>query len=237
MVLTTSASRARSVDVGERYEHARRRFTAVIEAASPEDLERIVPPTPAWRVRDVLAHVVGIASDLNAEDFGSGDGDAWTTRQVEVRRDRSTSAILAEWDREAPSFEDGLRLFGYGIGAHYVGDLHAHLQDIRMTLGLDAERDPEIVLVALDFYLESLDETLRARGIGALELIVGEERHVAGSGAAVASVKGDAFEILRSLSGRRSLRQIRALDWTGDVDLLAPQLSRYPAPEDDIVDL
>ncbi len=225
------------MDVGERYERTRQRFTAVIEAASAADLERIVPPTPAWRVRDVFAHVVGITSDLNAQDFGSGDGEAWTTRQVEVRRDRPMPDIVAEWDREAPRFEEGLRLFGYGMGAHYVGDLHAHLQDIRMTLGLNAERDPETVLVALDFYLESLDETLRDRGIGALELIVGEERHVAGRGAAVASLKGDAFEILRSLSGRRSLRQIRALDWMGDVDLFAPQLSRYPSPEDDIVDV
>ena len=31
--------------------------------------------------------------------------------------------IIAAWDHEAPTFEDGLRLFGYQVGNHFVGDL------------------------------------------------------------------------------------------------------------------
>ncbi len=231
MVLPSSASRATTVDTGELYELNRQRLIATMRAASSEQLARSVPATPAWSVRDALAHVVGITADLNALDFGTGDPEAWTAHQVETRREDSIEEIVEEWDREATKFEDGLRLFGYGIGSHYVADLHAHLQDVRMTLGLDAARDPETVLVALDFYLESLDETLRETGSSAIELLVGGERHVAGEPPVLASVKGDAFELLRSLSGRRSLEQIRALDWDGDADLLAPQLSRYPRPE------
>ena len=111
------------------------------------------------------------------------------------------------------------------------------MQDVRTTLGLDAARDPETVLVALDFYLKSLDDTLRETGSGAIELFIGRERHVAGVPPVSASVKGDPFELLRSLSGRRSLEQIRALDWEGDADSLAPQLSRYPLPNTPLLDL
>jgi uncharacterized protein (TIGR03083 family) len=237
MVLASSASRATSVDTGELYELNRQRLVATIRAASGEELARSVPATPAWSIRDVLAHVVGISADLNALDFGTGDPEAWTAHQVESRREDSIEVIVDEWDREATKFEDGLRLLGYGIGSHYVADLHAHMQDVRMALGLDAARDPQTVLVALDFYLESLDETLRGTGSNAIELFVGEERHVVGVPPVVASVKGDPFELLRSLSGRRSLDQIRALDWDGDADSLAPQLSRYPLPEAPLLEL
>jgi hypothetical protein len=122
------------------------------------------------------------------------------------------------------------------MGAHYVADLHAHLQDVHLTLGLPAVRDPQTVLVALDFYLESLDQSLREERAGALEIVAGEERHVAGAGAVRASVSGEPFEVLRALSGRRSLAQILSLDWTGDVGTIAPQVSRYPFPEHDIDD-
>jgi hypothetical protein len=105
-----------------------------------------------------------------------------------------------------------------------------------LTLGLSAARDPDTVLVALDFYLESLDEALRADEVGAIEVIAEEEHHLVGGEAPIACVSGHPFEILRSLSGRRSLNQIRALDWTGEVDRMAPLLSRYPLPEGDLGD-
>ena len=34
-----------------------------------------------------------------------------------------SSDVVAAWDHEAPTFEDGLRLFGYQVGNHFVGDL------------------------------------------------------------------------------------------------------------------
>ena len=69
-----------------------------------------------WTVRDVVAHVVGIAADLNAGRFGSGSADDWAAEQVRSRKDRSVDELSDEWDLEAPRFEDGLRLFGYELG-------------------------------------------------------------------------------------------------------------------------
>lgn len=224
------------MDTGELYERTRQRFISVVRDASPTDLERIVAPTPAWSVRDALAHVVGITADLNALDFGAGDSSAWTARQVAIRRRRTIEEIITEWDREAARFEEGLGLLGYSIGAHYVADLHAHLQDVHLALGLPAVRDQETVLVALDFYLESLDEALREEGLGALEIVTGEERHVAGPGEVRASLRADPFEVLRALSGRRSLAQVLSFEWTGDARSIAPRLSRYPFPERDFDD-
>jgi hypothetical protein len=47
----------------------------------------------------------------------------------------------------------------------------------------------------------------------------------------VAGVTAEPFELFRSLSGRRSRDQIRAMDWTRDPEPLLEVLSPYPFPE------
>jgi uncharacterized protein (TIGR03083 family) len=229
-VLESAAARAATVDCGELYERLRRELIGLVTGLDTDALAVEVPATPGWQVRDVVAHVVGIAADLNAQRFGPEDPDGWTRRQVEERRSRALEEIVEEWDTEAPRFEEGLRLLGYEIGSHYVADLHAHVQDVRSALGLEAERDRTAVLVSLDFYLHSLDGALRSAERGAVEIAVDGESHVAGAGKVRASLRGDPFEVLRALSARRSRDQIRALDWSGDVDAVLDLLARYPLP-------
>jgi uncharacterized protein (TIGR03083 family) len=235
-VLESSADRAASVDCGALYEELRQELIALVRALDAEDLDRRVPATPGWRIRDALTHVTGITADLNRLDFGGLDPDAWTARQVERHRTSPIEQIITEWDAEAPTFEEGLRLLGYETGSHFVGDLHAHLQDVRATLGLAPQDAETTVRVALDFYLHSLDEALRTDAAGTLTVVAGGERHVAGDGQPEATLTADAFEVLRALSGRRSLRQVLALEWTGAADALAPTVSRYPLPRTDLRD-
>ena len=140
-------------------------------------------------------------------------------RSCPRRRDLAVAAIVAEWVREAPVFEAGLRLFGYEEGSHFVADLHAHHQDVRGALGLSRDDDPLTVAVALDHYLGFLDQLLLAAQWGTLEVVAGNEaRLVGGAGVPRAGVSGSAFDVLRSFSARRSAAQIRALEWHGDAD-------------------
>jgi hypothetical protein len=131
---------------------------------------------------------------------------------------REVEDLVAEWERESPTFEQGVAAFGYRFGSHYVADLHAHCQDVRQALALPADRDEIAVRVALDHYLSYYDEVLRAIPDMRLEVVAGGERHVLGAGRLRATAHAEPFELLRALSGRRSERQIRALDWSGDVD-------------------
>ena len=62
---------ARSVDCGEIYELKRRELVELLRSLSTGELAITVPATPEWSVRDVLCHVVGIAADLNARNFGA----------------------------------------------------------------------------------------------------------------------------------------------------------------------
>ena len=124
------------------YERVRQEFVTTVSALSEVELGVRVPATPAWSVRDVLGHVVGLAADLDALRFPSADDDgtAWTAVQVRRGRDRTLSELLGEWDVQAPTFEAGLRAFGYEFGSHFVADVHAHYQDVRGALSFAPRR-------------------------------------------------------------------------------------------------
>ena len=214
--------------------------------ALPEsELRARVPATPEWSVRDVLAHVVGLACDLNAERFPAADdigGVEWGRLQVERARDLTLRDLIAEWDREAPKFEDGLRTFGYEVGSHFLADLYVHFQDVRSAVGASPSADEPAVAVALDHYLGYLSELLAGEGWGTLEVVVGEETRVLGcEGRHRARLTTEPSELLRVVSGRRSAAQIRALDWDGDLDRVLELLQTvltgaYSLPQVDLVE-
>ena len=225
----------RDIDCGALYRRTRRELIDLVRSLSDEQSGRMVPATPAWSIHDVVSHLVGITADLNAGNFGSGDADAWTGAQVGARRTRSIDELSTEWETEGPRFEEGLRLLGYGIGSHYVGDLTQHVADIDHTIGRKFEHG-QALIVGLDFYLDSFHETLSAAEVGSVALWIGDEEWVLGRGPRVASLTAGRFEIFRCLGGRRSARQIRALDWTGDLASILPLVSRYSLPPKDIVE-
>ncbi len=197
----------------------------------------MVPATPAWSVHDVVSHLVGIAADLNASRVGPGDADVWTAEQVRTRRDRSIEQLDAEWEKEAQKFEEGLRVLGYEIGSHFVGDLLQHTADINHALGRGRLEDDEALVVALDFYLDLFHQTLKAAAVGSVAVRILDEEWTLGSGPVVATLTASRFEVFRCLGGRRSEHQIRALEWSGDLDTVLAFVSPYPLPTTDIVEV
>lgn len=212
------------VDVGAVYRQIRQHLVAELATCTVDERARPVPAAPDWSVHDVLAHVVGLAAALNAQHFPEADdagGVAWNDAQVAARSDRSIAELAQEWEVEGPTFEDGLRLFGYEFGSHFVADLLTHLIDVRQALGRPVVPDDEAVAVALDHYLGFLDEQLTAARWGGLAVITGPRSWVigdAGGAPARASVTASPFDLLRSFSARRTLDQIRALAWQGEVE-------------------
>jgi hypothetical protein len=153
---------------------------------------------------------------------------------VRARRGRAVADLTSEWELESPRFEEGLRLLGYEIGSHYLGDLLQHVGDIRHALGLASPTDDTALAVALDFYLVSFEQSLRRSGPGAVCVTVGPEAWTLGDGEPIAGIDAARYELFRALGGRRSEGQIRAMTWTGDVAAVLPFVSRYPLPTDPI---
>ena len=225
----------RDVDCGAVYDEKRRELIARVRSLTPAELALTVPATPAWSVQDVLAHVVGITADLNANRFGSGSPDEWTAAQVDSRRGRSVEQLAAEWDAETPLFVAGLALFGYEFGSHYVGDLLQHAADVGEALGLAPLDQDEALLVGLDHYLATFGDALEAARVGSVTVRAGGPERRWGAGPVVASIDADPYELFRCLGGRRRDAEVRALHWTGPadvVDLVVPLVDAYRSTDD-----
>lgn len=227
----------RGTDCGAIYDTERHALVALIGSLPAHRVAARVEATPEWDLHDVVAHLVGIPTDLNAGYYGDGGNDEWTTQQVATRRDRTLEELAAEWDAEAPAFTAGLALFGYELGSHFVGDLLQHIADVHHAVGLPRRPDDDPVLVvALDFYLDAFHETLVAEALGSIDIVASGEPWHLGVGPTIATLTGGRFELFRALGGRRTLSQIRAMTWTGDVDAILPHVSRYGLPSTDLVE-
>ena len=98
-------------DLAGAYADARRRLRELLAGLDETALAAQVPACPAWTVRDVVAHVTGVAADAAGGTYFSGAADAWsdirlaaardvwTAGQVQSRRDRPVEALVAEWGR------------------------------------------------------------------------------------------------------------------------------------------
>ena len=112
------------------YRDARHRVTEVVAGLSVCQLRTSVPATPGWTVRELVAHVVGIAHEeiVRMPDSGTDDG---TRRQVAERRDCGLSALLAEWEHVAPAVEMGLARVERG---HWQPFLEVMMRSLRRRL-------------------------------------------------------------------------------------------------------
>lgn len=216
------------------YEQLRAEMIDVVRSIDDVELGRPVPATPAWTVHDVLAHVVGVTSDLNHQRFGAGDPDGWTAAQVTERSGWSVPDLVAEWDREATPFVDGLRLFGYGFACHFTADLLHHLADVQHALGRrHPPEDAPPVIAAVDFALDTCHEGLLAADLGPVVWTIDDESFTLGRTGAdrrPLAVRSSRWDAARSIGGRRTRHQIAALDWSGDPAGVLDHVSCYPPP-------
>jgi uncharacterized protein (TIGR03083 family) len=201
-------------DHGDAYRALRERVTELMQAAPAQALDDIAPATPAWRVRDVLAHLVGVTADVLAGRLDGVATDAWTARQVAERRERSVADLLAEWEGNGVAFDDAMRAAPDQITGQAVFDAVTHEHDLRHALGVPGARDSDAVGIAWTWIVAA-----RGRGGGpALALRTEDGEFVVGTGSPVATVAASRFELLRAQSGRRTASEVVAYEWHGEPD-------------------
>ena len=128
----------------------------VVRTVDPDALDAIAPATPKWRVRDVLAHMVGVTDRRGRRpprrrrdrpvDRGAGRRAA---RRVGRRHARRVGRVR-------PAVRNGARSVRPRRSASQaVFDAVTHEQDIRHALGAPGGRDCDAVGVAFDFYCQA----------------------------------------------------------------------------------
>ncbi|MGH8978133.1 MAG: maleylpyruvate isomerase family mycothiol-dependent enzyme [Acidimicrobiia bacterium] len=198
----------------EAYRGLRERTTALVRAAAPDALERTAPATPEWRVRDLLAHLVGVTADVAAGRLDGVATDAWTAAQVDARRDQSIDELLAEWDELGPGFETTLTAVPPAVAGQALFDAITHELDIRHALGEPGARDCDAIDLAFDFCID----TRVASGAPAVRVVHEAGEAVSGAGEPVAAVTTTRFDYVRAVSGRRTAEEITGYEWEGTAD-------------------
>jgi uncharacterized protein (TIGR03083 family) len=235
-------------DFAGAYADARRRLVELAEREEAR-LATPVPACPDWTVRDVLAHLAGVAADATTGGYFRGvidawrdprlalARDAWTAAQVASRRGRPLHELIAEWANWAARLEPmlaGAVPPPAGSPAWLlpapVGDLAVHLHDVRGALGRPGDRDAPATRLGLRMYARWLGQRLGETGRPALRLRAGEREWVEGAGVPAATLTAEPFELFRALSGRRSADQLLALAWDGSPEPYLGVFSPYPLP-------
>lgn len=213
----------------ELYRAARTRVSELARGLSDAELDTTVAGTPEWTVRDVVAHLTGVAADSVAGRLEGAPGPDWTMPQVRSRRGRSLERVLAEWDDVGPQVEAAVA--NREMPLNIVHDLLTHEADVRETLGLDRPPpqgwEPAARLLVKQLAAKSV------RGPGTLVLQADGEEWRGGDGEPVTTVHADLYELYRGLLSRRSRAQMRAWDWSGDPGRYLDTLPVFGPRDDD----
>lgn len=206
---------------GSRYET--QRLIEYLEALPADAWEK---PTlcGAWRVRDLVSHLVGNVADVLVMNLTDAGSETFNQRQVDERADRSPAELLAEWNEKGPQmaamgeslpadlWDSELPGFNFtmGFGAQrLLEDLWVHAQDIRIPLGDEPLRDGPGLVATLEVIAWELGQRVPelAPGVASVRLEAGqfsETVRTADSGAEI-TVSGDPVALALVGTGRRSL--------------------------------
>jgi uncharacterized protein (TIGR03083 family) len=164
--------------------------------------ELAVPACPGWSVRQVVAHLAGVAQDivaLNLEKKGTGP---WADAQVARLGSHSIDDLLNLWRQSLDSVSANIAFASDAGVCQLVFDTLTHEHDIRGALREPGSRAGDLAFeAALSFVTTMGDQFLRQ---AELALSISD------------------FEALRAFGGRRSVEQLLALPWDGDPTTLMP---------------
>ena len=196
-------------DYAQTYRDTRGRVIGLVRGLDDDQLEMFAPATPEWRVRDIVAHLTGVCADVTAGNLAGVATDAWTGKQVDDRRAVPFEQVLREWAEKGTAVEAAVPNFPEVAMAQMITDTATHEQDVRGALDAPGARDSEAVDIAARWGAQMLDGSQPLR----LETEAGQL--MVGDGTPVATVEASRFELLRAMTGRRSLDQMRAYGWEG----------------------
>jgi uncharacterized protein (TIGR03083 family) len=196
------------------YEELRVRVTALVQEADSQLLEQQTPATPEWRVRDVIAHLSGVADDVVNGRLDGIASDAWTAAQVEKRSTMSFGDLLADWEQGSRGFEPMLAAAPMEVSGQALFDSFTHEHDIRNAIGRPGARGSH----ALDHAWEWFVAVRTTQGAPAIRFVTEGGEEVSGTGELRATVGASRFELVRATTGRRTRAEMERYEWDPAAD-------------------
>lgn len=211
-------------EVQDAYAGCRARISELTAGLDDARASLPVPTCPEWSVHDVVAHVAGVVDDVLAGRMDGVATEPWTAAQVDARRARPIAAIVDEWSANAPAFEPLLDVAPQGRQA--VADLVTHEHDVRTALNNPGARDSDALRVGLDFVATAFVGSAAALGITVQ--VRATDGSTFGDDTTGIVLTGEPFELFRAMTGRRSVDQLRGLQWSNDAESVLPAFTYGP---------
>lgn len=210
---------------------AQDRVCALVEGLGPDQAELPVPACPAWTVRQLLSHMVGLGADVVRDDEPGDHNERWTQRQVDARDAVQVRELVAEWRALTVPLQDWMR----ANTTRPLGDVVIHEQDLRGALGVPGAKHTDGLRALRDRMADGFAG--RVADLPPIAL-VGEDWawcSTGDPGEAAVRVEAPDFELTRALMSRRSADQLRGWTTNGDIE---PYLEAFcglgPLPEADL---
>ncbi len=167
--------------------------------STPESSGNIVVPcTPEWTIRQLAAHLVGVPEDVLAGRMQGVASDAWTQAQVVLFGHLTLKELADLFESSAPKIDAIIHNFPQPIISQFVMDAVTHEQDMRSALGVPGGRDSKAVEVGVGFFLNLIEVS----DPPLFDVLV--------------NTFASKWDVLRSLTGRRTVEQMNALGLDGE---------------------
>jgi len=194
------------------------------------DAEQFVPACPGWRVRDVVAHLVGLCGDWLDGRFDGYASDDWTADHLHRFDGWGVEAMFDEWGRCVDRFAELVHSpFGGSPARWAFGDAVIHEADIRGAL--QSDRVPaEAMNLGLRGSLARWQEVLERANTPAVCIVTstGEWRSGPSDDSDQVAVEVHSYEVFRALAGRRSRDQVLEWGWSRDPTPIVDAGLPYP---------
>lgn len=217
---------------GDAYAGSRGRISELVLGLDARVLAATVPACPEWTLKDLVAHVVGVAEDSAAGNVAEAGQPQWTEAQIEARRNVSVPDLVRRWSEVSEQIEPTLDNIHPALAALLVSDLVTHEHDAWHAVGRQGPRDTDAVQLATDSYARRLGRRIKDAGLPALRVESGSDSWSLGESEPSVALRADRFELLRGLAGRRTRAEIAAFDWSGDPEPYLSIFSGYGEPEE-----
>jgi uncharacterized protein (TIGR03083 family) len=204
-----------TLDYSSAYKSLREQLTELLLEREAAELEQVAPATPEWRVRDVASHLAGVCDDVANGNMAGAPSNAWTQAQVDKRLVWPFPRVLDDWSEHGTAVESFMNDIGSAMG-QMVFDAWTHEQDVRGALGVPGGREGAALDIAFGWFVETNQAAAKPEQPGTLVLLteVGETR-LGPHAEATTTIRATRYEFLRSVTGRRSVRQLQSLDADG----------------------
>jgi uncharacterized protein (TIGR03083 family) len=226
--ISESVSKMSANNPHDLYATERAALIRQLRSLTPDQAQTIVPACPDWTVKDVASHLSGLVAETLANVPPPRGSAEATTRQVTDRTNHTLAEVCDEWEHNGPAFAKYAASDTAFTNA-LLADLTVHAHDTSEALHLPIDEMSAGTIVAAERYLQLLQQRAAEQLDIALAVeLTGVGLQVAPHGNNPLNLIASPFAFLRSVTGRRTPEEVKALNWTGDPsELIATSFYQY----------